>query len=363
MRASYMKVDLDAFKANINEIQKYVGDSITLMPVVKANCYGTYINHREDILNEFKIVAVAIAEEGAVLRQTGYQNEIFCLNQPDVTDFEQIVENNITIGLSSKEFLDEISDKKENIKVHLEIETGMGRTGISIDDLEEYIDKIKELGNITVEGIYTHFSVADTDEEYTKSQIEKFKKAVEISESKLGKLKYVHTSASNGILNFKDSNFNLVRPGLIMYGYESFEGAGKKINLKPVAKLVSTINFIKKVPKGGSVSYGRRFIADKDILVATVPLGYADGIRRDYWREGYVVINGKRAKIIGTVCMDSFMIDITDIPDVKVGSKVYIWDNEVITLDEIAKKLGTINYEVLSIISNRVPRKFIEMEK
>lgn len=359
MRASYMEVDINAFKENIREIQKYVGDGITLMPVVKANCYGTYINFREDILNEFEIVAVAISEEGAVLRRSGYKNEIFCLNQPDITDFEEIVENNITIGLSSKEFLHDISNRKEKVTVHLEIETGMGRTGVAVSDLENFIQEIKKANNITVEGIYTHFSVADTDKEYTRMQIEKFKKAVEIAESKLGKLKYIHTSASNGILNFKDSNFNLVRPGLIMYGYESFEGAKEKINLKPVAKLVSTINFLKKVEKGESVSYGRKFIADKDILVATVPLGYADGIRREYLEKGFVVINGKKTKIIGTICMDSFMVDVTDIPNVKVGSKAYIWDNEIITLDEIAKSLNTISYEILSTISNRVPRIFI----
>ena len=357
MRASYMEVDLDAFRANINEIQKYVGSGVTLMPVVKANCYGTYINSRKDILNEFQIVAVAMAEEGAELRKNGYQNEIFCLNQPDITDLEQIVENNITIGLSSKEFL-----KDENIRVHLEIETGMGRTGIRVEELEDFIDEIREAKNIMVEGIYTHFSVADTDREYTESQIEKFKKAVRIAENKLGKLKYVHCSASNGILNFKDSNFNLVRPGLIMYGYESFEGAKKKINLTPVAKLVSTINFLKNVRAGESISYGRRFIADKDMVVATVPIGYADGIRREYRESGYVVIHGKKAKIIGTICMDSFMVDVTDILNVKVGSKVYIWDNEAITLDEIADQLGTINYEILCTISNRVPRIFVKRE-
>lgn len=363
MRASYMEVDLDSFESNITEIQEYVGNKITLMPVVKANCYGTYINYRKDILNKFKIVAVAISEEGAKLRKIGYKNEILCLNQPYITDFDEIVENNITIGLSSKVFLEEILKRKEKITVHLEIETGMGRTGIALEDLEEFLNLIKTAENITVEGIYTHFSVADTDEEFTKSQIEKFEKAVKIVESKLGKLKYVHTSASNGILNFKVDVCNLVRPGLIMYGYESFKGASKKINIKPVAKLVAKIDFIKTVKKGESISYGRKYIADKDILVATVPLGYADGIRREYYKEGYVVINGKKAKILGTICMDSFMVDITDIENVNIGTKVYIWDNKIITLDDIAEKLDTINYEIISTISNRVPRKFLKEEE
>ena len=359
MRASYMEVDLKAFKSNIAEIRKYVGNNVTLMPVVKANCYGTYINYREDILNEFSIVAIAASEEGAALRDLGYKNEIFCLNQPNITDLEEIVENNISIGISSKDFLRKLSEKKEKITVHIEIETGMGRTGVAISDLEDFIEEIKKAKNITVEGIYTHFSVADVDKEYTELQINKFKKALEIAEDKLGKLKYIHTSASNGILNFKDSNFNLVRPGIIMYGYESFEGAKEKIDIKPVAKLISTINFIKDVKKGESISYGRKFIADKNIRVATVPLGYADGIRRGYSENGYVIVNGKRAKIIGTICMDSFMIDVTNIPNVEEGTKVYIWDNDIITLDEIAKKLNTINYEILCTISSRVPRKYI----
>ena len=359
MRASYMEVDLNAFKSNIVEIQKYVGNNVTLMPVVKANCYGTYINYKEDILNKFNIVAIAASEEGAALRKLGYKNEIFCLNQPNITDFAEIVENNITIGLSSKEFLKKIANRKENVTVHIEIETGMGRTGVAVTDLENFIDELKKAKNINVEGIYTHFSVADSDEEYTNLQISKFKDALKIAEDKLGKLKYVHTSASNGILNFKDSNFNLVRPGIIIYGYESYDGAKDKINLKPVSKLVSTINFIKNVKKGESISYGRKFIADKDIKVATVPIGYADGIRRGYSDKGYVVVNGEKAKIIGTICMDSFMIDITGISNVEEGTKIYIWDNDLIKLDEIAKNLDTINYEVLCSISSRVPRKFI----
>ena len=360
MRSSYMEVDLDSFNFNISQIKKYIGDNVDIMPVVKANCYGTHINYRMDILNNFNIVAVAISEEAEQLRNLGYRNEIFCLNQPNITDIEKIVENNITIGLSSTEFLKEIANRKESITVHLEIETGMGRTGIKVENLEDFINEINKLNNVKVEGIYTHFSVADTDREYTETQIDKFNTALEIVEKKIGKLKYIHTAASNGILNFKDSYFNLVRPGLIMYGYESFKGVIDKIELKPVAKLVSTINFIKNVKKGESISYGRKFIANKEMNVATVPIGYADGIRREYFQKGYVVINNKKAKIIGAICMDSFMVDITDISNVHVGNKVYIWDNQIITLDEISKALNTINYEILSTISDRVPRKFIK---
>ena len=181
-----------------------------------ASFKHTNITHFCDILNKFIIVAVAISAEGAELRKLGYKNEIFCLNQPDVTDFEQIVENNITIGLSSKEFLRRISNCPEKITVHLEIETGMGRTGIAVDELESFINEIQRAKNITVEGIYTHFSVADTDEEYTKTQIDKFKIALDIAENRLGKLKYVHTSASNGILNFREKQTEVFYKTLIL---------------------------------------------------------------------------------------------------------------------------------------------------
>lgn len=172
-------------------------------------------------------------------------------------------------------------------------------------------------------------------------------------------LKYIHSQASNGILNTEDDLCNLVRPGIVMYGYESFEGAKSKLDLKPVAKLKAKINFIKTIQKGESVSYGRRFIAEKETKVATVQIGYADGIRRALTNNGEVVINGKKANIIGTVCMDSFMIDVTAIPDVKVGDEVYIWDNKIITLDDIAKRCNTINYEILCCIGSRVKRSFI----
>lgn len=359
MRASVMEIDLSSFKHNIQEIQKHVGKDIKLIPVIKANAYGTYINKQIDYINKFDIVAVAISEEGANLRKLGYNKDIFILNQPDILDLECIIENNLTIGISSIEFLEELINRKYKIKVHLEIETGMGRTGINLENLDKYFLKVKECKNIEVEGIYTHFCVADVDKDYTNSQINKFEIAINKAKEYFENLKYIHSSASNGIINFENAKFNAVRPGIIMYGYEPFENAGEKINLKPVAKLKSRINFIKNIKSGESVSYGRKFIADTDRKVATVPLGYADGINRILSEKGEVVVNGHKAKIIGTICMDSFMIDITDLPNVIVGDEVYIWDNKIITLEEVAKKANTINYEILSTISDRVPRKFV----
>lgn len=317
MKTNIMEIDVSAFKHNIEEIKKQVDSKTIIMPVIKANAYGTYLNKKLDVINEFDIVAVANVYEAIEIRKLGYKKEIFVLNQPDILAIEDIIEANVIIGLSSREFLEEAIKRNVKLRVHLEIETGMGRTGIYPEDLRDFIKKIKKSKNIEVNGIYTHFPIADEDLEFTKNQIEKFTKAVKIAEEYFD-LKYIHCQASNGILNTVASICNTIRPGIIMYGYQSYEGALEKINIKPVAKLKSKINFIKTIQKGESVSYMRKFIADKETKVATVPLGYADGIRRALFGIGEVVINGKKAPIIGVICMDSFMVDVSNIPEVKV---------------------------------------------
>ena len=357
-RPTVLEINLDNFEYNLNQIKNKLKPETKIMPVIKANAYGTYINKRLDILNKFDIVAVAIVDEGEDLRKLGYEKEIFVLNQPDINEIEKIVQNNLTIGLSSIEFLKEVKKQNKDLRVHVEIETGMGRTGVALEKVEEFIEERKNTKNIKVEGIYTHLSSADNDEEYTKKQLKIFSEAVEKITKKINTIKYIHSSASNGIVNYPEGQYNLVRAGMILYGYESGEGIKEKIDLKPVAKLKSKITYLKEVEKGTSISYGRRFITKKKSKIATIPIGYADGLRRCLSNKGEVLINGKKAPIIGSVCMDSFMADVTDLPEVKLGDTVYIWDNEKITLDELAKKCDTINYEIISTISDRVPREF-----
>lgn len=356
MRTTIMEVDTNRFNKNISLIKKYIGNK-KIMPIIKANAYGTYINKRIDIINEFDIVAVAIVDEAIELRKLGYTKEIFVLNQPSIDELQEIINYNITIGLSSEEFLDNI-DINTKMKVHLEIETGMNRTGIQLDKLNNFIQKIKKLPNIKVEGVYTHLSSADYDIDYTRYQLQRFKEAVSVVKENFDNIIYIHSSASNGLLNFKDDVSNLVRTGIIMYGYESFSGTKEKINIEPICKLKTKVSFIKEVDKNESISYSRKFITQTKMKIATIPIGYADGFRRCLLNQGEVIINGKKAKVIGNICMDSCMIDITNIENVKVGDDVYIWDNINITLEEIAEKCNTINYEIISTISERVPRVF-----
>lgn len=358
-RPTVMEVDLNAFEHNIKQIKDYVGANVKIMPVIKANAYGTWINRRLDIIEKFEIVAVATVDEAVELRKIGFKNEIFVLNQPFIDEVEKIIKYNISIGISSNEFLKELGKHEEKVSVHIEIGTGMGRTGIHPKRVSEYIDLIKKYKNVCIEGIYTHLSSADIDKEYTEKQLASFENAVKVAESLAGPLKYIHASASNGIINFKQSYYNLVRPGIILYGYQSAYDTFEKIDLKPVCKLKSKITLIKTVKEGTSIGYSRSYITNRETRVATIPIGYADGLRRNLSNKGYVIINGKKVPIIGNICMDGFMADITELDDVKVGDDVYIWDNEIITLEEIAQMCGTINYEIMCTISERVPRIFI----
>lgn len=360
MRPTVMEVNLSNFKHNVESIKAKLSSGTKIMPIIKANAYGTYINTKLDILNEFDIVAVAITDEGEQLRKIGYEKEIFVLNQPDIDEIDKIIANNLTVGISGKNFVEALGRRKENVKVHIEIGTGMGRTGIHPDRTSEYIDFVQSFENIKIEGIYTHMSSADTDDEYTKKQINSFEKAIAVANAKVENLKYVHSSASNGIINFPQAHYNLVRPGIILYGYESGDGILDKIDLKPVCKLKSKIVLLKDVKAGTSIGYARSFITEKETKVATIPIGYADGMRRALSNIGEVVINGQKAPIIGKICMDGFMADVSNIENVKVGDDVWIWDNENITLEEIAKNCDTINYDIMCTISNRVPRIFTE---
>ncbi len=356
-RPTIMEVSIDNFLYNIDRIKEKC-PNCKIMPVIKANAYGTYLNTRLDVLNQFDIVAVACVDEAVQIRELGYKKEIFVLNQPYETEIEKIIKYNIVVGVSSYSFIDKLAATNKEVHIHVEVGTGMGRTGVHPYRLKKFINNIKD--NIVIDGIYTHLSSADIDPEYTKEQIKSFNVAVDTAKEMLGELKYIHANASNGILNFPESNFNLVRPGIIMYGYKSCDDAYEKIDIKPIASLKSKITFLKEVEEGTSIGYSRSYITDRTTLVATVPIGYADGFRRTFSNGWNVMIRGQKVPIIGKICMDSFMVDVTDIKDVSLGDEVVIWDNENITLDELADRCDTINYEILCTIGARVPRVFID---
>jgi len=358
-RPAWLEINLKNLKYNIKQIQNKIGPNVKIMPVIKASGYGTYINQRLDVINQFEIVAVANVDEGVYLRQIGYEKEIFVLNQPYESEIKKIIDYNIVVGISSYEFAKKLAEAGKKVKVHVEIGTGMGRTGVHPYKIEKYLKELAS--NIIVEGIYTHFSSADIDDEYSKKQLESFNKALVKAKEILGDIKYIHAAASNALLNYPNARFNLVRPGIILYGYPGEDDTFEKIDLKPIAKLKAKVVFVKDVPPKTSIGYGRSYITSRETKVANVPIGYADGFRRDFSNGWEILIKGKKAPIIGKVCMDSFMVDVTDIDNVEVGDEVTIWDNESITLEQLAEKCGTINYELLCTIGARVPRVFIDI--
>lgn len=364
-RQTKLLVSMDAMIENYKKIQQCQPDK-KILPVLKAGGYGIGLEAIKEFIKRTKIdvIGTAIVDEGIVLREElDYKDEIIVLNQPVIEEVENILKYDITTGSCYMEFLDELNKeaKASNkiAKVHIEIETGMGRTGVQPEKLESFINKVVNLKNIKVEGIYTHFAVSDTDLQYTAKQIEIFEKAVKYIKSKIATIKYVHCGNSSAIIQIKDLPGNMIRPGIMLYGYMPDENLKRKIELNPTCVLKSKISFIKEVEENTSISYGRTFITKRKSKIANVPIGYADGMRRQLSNKGHVIVHDKKVPIVGRICMDSFMVDVTEILDIKVGDEVYIWDNKQIMLEDIAKQCDTINYEIISTISNRVVREIV----
>lgn len=364
-RQTELLINLEAMEYNYKEIQK-LHPSKKILPVLKASGYGIGAKNVKAFIDKLQldVIGTAFVDEGITQREyLEYKGDIVVLNQPAKEEISNIIKYDITPGVCYIEYLEELNKEAQKankiVNVHIEIETGMGRTGIQLENLKDFIEESKKLKSIKIKGMYTHFATSDTDTGYTKKQIDVFNKAIAYVKEQVDTLKYVHCANSAAIMQVEDFPGNMIRPGIMLYGYMPDEKVKTTVKLKPACKLKSKISFIKTVEENTSISYGRKFITGRKSRIANVPIGYADGIRRSLSNNGKVVINGKLAPIVGTVCMDSFMIDVTDIENVKIGDEVYIWDNENITLEEIAKQCNTINYEILSTISNRVIRKIM----
>ena len=366
-RQTKLIVNISAMEENYKEIQRLQPNK-KILPVLKAGGYGIGLEGIEAFVKRLNIdvIGTAIVDEGIVLRdELGFKGEVIVLNQPSMEEIQNIVEYDLTVGCCYIEFIQALNSQakllNKKAKIHIEIETGMGRTGVQKQNLDSFLEKLKDLQNIEVEGIYTHFATSDIDLKFTKHQIDEFEEVVKKITSQINTIKYIHCGNSSAVIQIRDLPGNMVRPGIMLYGYFPDESLKEKAKLHPSCILKSKISFIKEVEKDTSISYGRTFITKRKSIIANVPIGYADGIRRSLSNNGFALVDGQKAPIVGKVCMDSFMIDVTDIPDVKIGDEIFIWDNDKITLEEIAKQCGTINYEILSTISNRVVREILSI--
>ncbi|MCL2752943.1 MAG: alanine racemase [Defluviitaleaceae bacterium] len=356
-------VDLAQIKANIRIVQGLVG-SAKIMAVIKANAYGHGVSPNAPIAHTAVMagcewLSVATPNEGVILRQSGITTPILVMGAIFESEFEVALSHDLTVTIFDIITARNLSDMAQNMgktaNVHIKIDTGMNRLGFKeFDSIEE----IAALPNLCIDGIYSHFAASESDPNFTKEQFAGFAavaKGLEIPNK--------HIANSGAVLHHPEYNLNMVRIGVLIYGLapcSTPKGAEKlrKMGIMPAMTLKSRIGHIKTIAKGESVGYGRSFVADGDMQIATIPLGYGDGISRQLSNRGFVLIGGKHCPVVGTVCMDQLMVDATS-TDAKAGDEVIFigtQSNARITAEDIAGWQGSINYEVTTAISQRVQR-------
>ncbi len=365
LRPTWAEIDLPALVQNLKNISRKIGRQTKILAIVKADAYGHGALEVARVCEKYHCyLGVALIEEAITLRQAGIKAPILILGSIfPFTNFKYVLDYNLipTIAsLAGARSLSRIAVKhKQKIKFHLKVDTGMGRIGIRPQSAVATIKKIKTLPSIEMEGLYTHLASAEDDEAYSRQQIEIFIKIIQELEQEKVKVKYKHISGSAAIIKYRNYPLNMVRPGLMMYGIAPFKGAEKKITLHPVLSLKTKIVYLKRLSKGNSISYGRTFITKRNSFIGTLPVGYADGYPRSLSNKAVALVQGQRAPVIGRVCMDMCMIDLTGRKGLDVGEEVVLigkQEQDNISVNEVAEWAKTISYEIVCGISKRVPR-------
>lgn len=368
---AWAEVNLDNIAHNVKEIRRITDKKVEIMGVVKADAYGHGVMEvaRTLIENGVTRLAVSMLDEAIQLRQNGIEVPILILSYTDPVRAEEIILNDVTQTVFSHDLAEALSEAavrlKKNVKIHIKIDTGMTRVGFMPGySAVKNVVQISKLPGIIIEGLFTHFASADeTDRSYTYMQFERFMSIV----SELNRIGvYIpvkHVCNSAGVIEYPEMHLNMVRPGIALYGmYPSDEVNKAKVDLKPAMTLKANIILVKEVEKGTCISYGRIFKTERNSKIATLPIGYADGYTRLLTGKGKVLVNGQLVPIVGKICMDQCMIDVTDVEgDVKVGDEAVLFGSQngnEIKIEELAEKIGTINYEIACIIGKRIPRVY-----
>lgn len=363
-RPSWIEISESALLNNLQQIRNTIQPTVTIMPAVKADAYGHGAIRITRLLlqNGIEHVAVANIAEAFELRQHGIDCEILVMGYLPPHAISTALAYNITTTLYSLDQLAmlqaALATSKQRLRVHLKLDTGMGRLGFLSEAIEDWLPVLCEDRSLEIEGIYTHFSVADEDEQHTQQQVQAFAQAVQTLEQHGFAFRYVHTSNSAGTLLGQDYHFNMVRPGIITYGYNP-SSIVTALPLEPVMTWKTLVTQIKTVPHNYPIGYGNTYRTQKTEQVALIPVGYADGIRRAPARWRYVLVEGKRAPVLGRVSMEKTVIGVDDIPNVRIGSEVVLLGTqgmERLTADEIATWFDTIAYDILTSALPRVPR-------
>jgi alanine racemase len=364
-RPTVAEIDLNALAFNYRQLRKRVPKKVKLLAVVKADAYGhgaVPISLKLERLG-VEYLGVAMADEGVELRRGGVKAPILILGGIFEGDIDRILRFNLTPVAFRKDSLKllcrEAQKRGKRVRVHVKVDTGMGRLGVPLPLWPDFLRGIKALPRIEVEGILSHFAMTEEEKSFTRRQWEDFQGAVKAAEAVGICCKYLHMASSAMLTTSPSYSGNLVRPGIMLYGSYPSPMSQKLIQLKPVMTLKTRIHFLKSVPPGTKISYGGTFVTRRESLIATLPIGYADGYNRSLSNRGQALVRGKRAPIIGKVCMDFIMADVTDISDVSIGDEVVLMGTqgkEQITAEEIADKINSISYEVFCSVGKRVPR-------
>lgn len=378
LKRTWANINLDYLHDNITAIKNKLDPSTKIMAVVKADGYGHgdhYISNAlaNDGVNFF---AVSNLDEALSLRHAGITSDILILGFTPAQSALELSEQNISQTVFSEKYAKELNDYcvKNNCKVnvHIKLDTGMGRIGFIENDTIDATNEVKSLFHfkgLCFKGIFSHLSSADSLDDdsiaYTKQQVERFNRVVGTLNVQGIQFEYIHLQNSAGIAFVPNLKYTHARAGIVMYGVAP-SNEEVDLNLKPVMELKSVISLVKEIDVGTSISYNRRFVSEGKMKVATVPIGYADGYPRLLSNKGEMLVNGKRAPIIGNVCMDQLMLDVTNIVNVEEGDIVTVVGtdgDEQITFAELANKIGTISYELMCLIGRRVPRVYIQNGK
>ena len=366
-------IDLDAVLYNMESMHKKLKPGTKIAEVVKADAYGHGAVEISRVLENLPYLwgyAVATSNEAMQLVEAGRKKPIIILGLSFPEQFEEIVENDLRPAVCTYETAQALSDiaaeKNKVCRIHIKVDTGMSRIGFQVTpESADTVARISKLPNIMIEGIFTHFARADESSKAPAyEQFKQFEKMIAMVEEKGVQIPLKHCSNSAGIVEIPECNMDMVRAGITLYGLWPSEEVDKtKISLKPVMSLRSRVAYVKELLPGRQISYGGTFTVKKKMTVATVPVGYGDGYARGLSNKGWVLIKGQRAPICGRVCMDQCMVDVTDIPGVKIGDTVTLLGkdaDEEITMEQLGELSGRFNYEFACLITPRVPRIYHE---
>lgn len=364
-RPVWAEIDLGAIAHNVGQIRKITADSTQICAVVKADAYGhgavkvakTALEAGADRL------AVAIVSEALELRQAGFRVPILLLGYTPTCQAATVVDHDLTQTIYSIDSAQALSRAAaaagKIVNVHIKIDTGMGRIGIRPEDAGEFAEAVSALPGIKIEGVFSHLATADSyDKSFAYEQYQRFMKGLQYIEAKGIPIPIRHIANSAAILDLPYTHLDMVRPGIILYGLWPSDEMDQTLELRPAMKFKAQVGFIKDMPAHTSVSYGRSYFTERPARIATLPVGYADGWSRLLANKAQVIVRGQRAPIVGRVCMDQCMIDVSNIPGVAEGDEALLFGGDELPVEEVAAFMGTINYEIVCMVGKRVPRLY-----